>query len=40
MLWTVSMPMTSIVALPTLKIPYFAPNVSRSPTGKGTAGGT
>src|SRR6266478_176548 len=35
---TVSMPMTSIVAFPTLKIPYFALNVSRSPTGKGTAG--
>src|SRR5437879_3794670 len=37
---TVSIPMTSIVALPTLKIPYFALNVSRSPTGNGTAGGT
>src|SRR3989441_12411483 len=37
-LCTVSIPMTSIVALPTLKIPYFALNESRSPTGKGTAG--
>src|SRR6266576_1023194 len=37
---TVSIPMTSIVALPTLKIPYFALNVSRSPTGNGTAGAT
>src|SRR5437879_12233710 len=35
---TVSIPMTSIVALPTLKIPYFALNERRSPTGKGTAG--
>ena len=32
------MPMTSIVALPTLKMPYLAPKVRRSPTGKGTAG--
>src|SRR5438093_7365184 len=39
-LCTVSIPMTSIVALPTLKIPYFALNVRRSPIGNGTAGGT
>src|SRR5213594_2046118 len=38
LLCTVSIPITSIVALPTLKIPYFALNESRSPTGKGTAG--
>ena len=36
-LCTVSIPMTSIAALPTLKIPYFALNDSRSPTGNGTA---
>src|SRR5881392_3861284 len=35
---TVSIPITSMVALPTLNTPYFALNVNRSPTGNGTAG--
>src|SRR5437879_12613459 len=35
---TVSIPITSIVAVPTLNTPYFALNVNRSPTGNGTAG--
>ena len=34
----VSIPATSMIAVPTLKIPYLAPYVKRSPVGNGTAG--